>query len=198
MPTFTASAPASIRSLAASPVAILPAISGSSGYASLIIFKQRITLAECPWEESSTITSTCAFTRASTRSSTLLVIPTPAPQSSLPFASLAEFGYLICFSISLMVIKPFKLKSSSTMGSFSFLALARIALASSRVIPSFAVTSPSEVMESLIFLEKSVSNFRSRLVMIPTSFRPSVIGTPEMRNLAISSLASARVCSGDK
>ena len=113
-------------------------------------------------------------------------------------ASLAEFGYLICFSISLMVIRPFRLKLSSTMGSFSFLAFARICLASSRVIPSFAVIRPSEVMDSLIFLEKSVSNFRSRFVMMPTSFLPSVIGTPEMRNFAMSSLASASVCSGDK
>ena len=97
-----------------------------------------------------------------------------------------------------MVMRPFRLKSSSTMGSFSFLDFARIFLASSKVTPSFAVTSPSEVMHSLIFLEKSSSNFRSRFVMIPTSFFPSVIGTPEMRNFAIRSLASASVCSGDK
>ena len=100
------------------------------------------------------------------------------------------------FSISLMVIKPFKLKSLSTIGSFSLRALARICLASSSVILSGAVIRPSEVMDSLIFLEKSVSNFRSRLVMIPTSLRPSVMGTPEMRNLPIRLSASARVCSG--
>ena len=95
------------------------------------------------------------------------------------------------------MIRPFRLKSLSTIGSFSFLAFARIFFASSSVIPSGAVTRPSLVMDSLIFLVKSVSNFRSRLVMMPTSFLPSVIGTPEIRNFAISSLASARVCSGD-
>ncbi len=53
-------------------------------------------------------------------------------------------------------------------------------------------------MHSLIFLEKSVSNFKSLLVMMPTSFLPSVIGTPEIRNFPISSSASFSVCSGDK
>ena len=101
------------------------------------------------------------------------------------------------FSISLMVINPFRLKFSSTIGSFSFLAFAKIFFASSKVIPSLAVISPSEVMDSLIFLLKSVSNFRSRLVIIPTSLRPSVIGTPDMRNFAINVSASASVCSGE-
>ena len=102
------------------------------------------------------------------------------------------------FSISLIVISPFKLKSASTIGSFSLRALARIFFASSRVIPSGAVISPSDVMDSLIFFVKSVSNFRSRFVIIPTSLRPSVIGTPDIRNFAINASASASVCSGDR
>ena len=77
-------------------------------------------------------------------------------------------------------------------------ALARICFASSKVMPSGAVISPSEVMDSLIFLEKSVSNFKSRLVIIPTSLPFSVIGTPEILNLAIRLSASCNVCSGDK
>ena len=104
----------------------------------------------------------------------------------------------MAFSISLIVMRPFRLKSLSTMGSFSFLALANICFASSRVIPSGAVISPSLVMDSFIFFVKSVSNFRSRLVIIPTNFRPSVTGTPDMRNFAINASASASVCSGVK
>ena len=34
------------------------------------------------------------------------------------------------------------------------------------------------------------------IIMIPTSFRPSVIGTPEILNFAISASASPSVCSG--
>ena len=145
-----------------------------------------------------TITSTCAFTSASTRSSTFAVMPTAAPQSRRPCSSLADNGYLMVFSISLMVIRPLRLKSSSTIGSFSFLDFARIAFASSSVTPTFAVIRFSLVMDSLIFLVKSVSNFRSRFVIIPTSFPFSVIGTPEIRNFAIRLLASSRVCSGDR
>ena len=125
-------------------------------------------------------------------------MPTPAPQRSLPCSSLADKGYFICFSISLMVISPFRLKFLSTRGSFSLRALASICLASSNVIPSGAVISPSEVMHSFIFLVKSVSNLRSRFVMMPTSFLPSVTGTPEILNFAMSSSASLSVCSGDK
>ena len=146
------------------------------------------------------MTSTCALTRASTRSIMFPVIPTPAPQRRRPWSSFADNGYLICFSISLMVIRPRRLKSSSTIGNFSLRALARIALASSKVIPTFAVISPSslDVIDSLIFFEKSVSNFKSRLVIIPTNFVPSVIGTPEIRNFAINSSASFKVCSGER
>ena len=53
-------------------------------------------------------------------------------------------------------------------------------------------------MDTFIFLEKSSSNFRSRLVMMPTNFPFSVMGTPEMRNLPIKSSASCRVCSGER
>ena len=198
MPTLTASAPALMSASAAAPVATLPAMTCRSGNLLLTMSMVCSTLAECPWAESSTTTSTLAFTSSWALSRQLAVIPRAAPHRRRPCSSLADSGYLICFSISLMVIRPFRLKSSSTMGNFSFLALARIFLASSRVMPSFAVISPSDVMDSLIFFVKSSSNFRSRLVMIPTSFLPSVMGTPEIRNLPISSLASASVFSGER
>ena len=193
IPTLTASAPASMSAFAAAPVAMFPAITCKFGYFALIFLTASRIFLECPCAESTTITSTCALTSASTRSIILPVIPTPAPQRRRPCSSFADCGYLICFSISLIVISPLRLKSLSTIGSFSFLAFARIFLASSRVIPSGAVIRFSEVMDSLIFLLKSVSNFKSRLVIIPTR-RPSfVIGTPEIRNFAIRLSASASV-----
>ena len=198
IPTFTQSTPASIKAFVASPVATFPAIMASFGYASRIWRTVRRTFAECPCAVSTTTASTFAFTSASTRSITLAVTPTPAAQRRRPCSSFADRGYLICFSISFMVMSPFKFPFASIIGSFSFRAAPRIFFASSSVTPSLAVTRPSEVMDSFIFLEKSVSNFKSRLVMIPTSFLPSVIGTPEMRYFAINSLASANVCSGDK
>ena len=67
-------------------------------------------------------------------------------------------------------------------------------------MPVGAVIKFSEVMDSLIFLEKSVSNFKSRFVMMPTSFLlpVSTIGTPEIRNFRIRFSASSSVCSGFK
>ena len=198
IPTLTQFTPAFISASVAAPVATLPAIICKSGYASRTIFITLSTLALCPCAVSITTQSTCFCTSASTRSSILAVTPTAAPHNSLPCESFAARGYLICFSISFMVIRPVRQPSSSTNGSFSFLDFASICFASSSVIPWCAVISPSEVIDSLIFLVKSVSNFKSLFVIIPTSFLPSVTGTPEILNFAIRLLASSSVCSGDK
>ena len=136
IPTLTQSTPASIRSLAASPVAILPAISWRSGYFSLIFLTASITPLEWPWAVSRAITSTLASTRASTLSIISPVIPTPAPTKSLSFSSLAEFGYCLVFSISFIVIRPLSLPSSSTIGSFSTLPDSIFLMASSIEMPS--------------------------------------------------------------
>ena len=80
------------------------------------------------------------------------MMPSAAPQSSLPWESFAASGYFICFSMSLIVMSPFRFPSASTIGSFSTFAFARIAFASSSVVPSLAVTRFSEVMQSRIGL----------------------------------------------
>ena len=67
MPTFTASAPAAIRSLQPSAVATLPATTSMS-HCFLMLLTVSITLAECPWALSTTNTSTPLRIRASTRS----------------------------------------------------------------------------------------------------------------------------------
>ena len=71
-------------------------------------------------------------------------------------------------------------------------------MASSRVMPSGAVTRFSLVITLSMSWFMSVSNFMSRLVMMPISFPLSQMGTPEMRYLAISSSASARVWPGSQ
>ena len=65
------------------------------------------------------ITSALAATRASKRSYISLDTPTAAPTKRRPLESLAELGYFVAFSISLIVIKPFKFPSLSTNGNFS-------------------------------------------------------------------------------
>ncbi|GIW55745.1 MAG: hypothetical protein KatS3mg082_2149 [Nitrospiraceae bacterium] len=77
------------------------------------------TLCECPCAVSTTTRSTPAFTNAATRSSVSGPTPTAAPTRSRPCASLQAFGYLIRFSISLIVINPFSSKFLFTTGSFS-------------------------------------------------------------------------------
>ena len=141
-----------MRAFVPSAVATFPAITCNSGYFSFINLTHFITFSECPCAESRTTTSTLAFIKASHLSKTSFVIPRAAPQRSLPCKSFAEFGYLICFSISFIVIRPFKLPDLSTIGSFSTLAFASIFFASSKVIPSKAVTKLSFVIHSEIFL----------------------------------------------
>ena len=67
-PAFRQSAPASISASAASPVAMLPAISSMSN-SDLIRRTISTTAREWPWAVSTTITSTSAATRAAARSS---------------------------------------------------------------------------------------------------------------------------------
>ena len=153
-------------------------------------------LLEWPWAESRQSTSTPASTSAWTRSSTSGVAPMAAPTSRRPFSSRAELGYTVAFSMSLMVMRPLRWFSSSTMGSFSILWRRRISLASSSVTPSLAVTRLSLVITLSTNWLMSVSNFMSRLVIIPMSLPSLQMGTPEMRYLAMSSSASASVWPG--
>ena len=93
--------------------------------------------------------------------------------------------------MSLTVISPLRMPSLSTTGSFSIRCWARIASASSSVVPIGAVTSPSLVIAAEIGRSRLDSNCRSRLVMMPTSRpAPSTIGTPEIRKRRISAWAS--------
>ena len=152
----------------------------------------RNTPAEWPWAVSTMIISALAATSASRRSYISLDTPTAAPTNKRPLASFAELGYFVAFSISLIVISPFKLPSLSTNGNFSMRCSLKIAFASSRDVPSGAVTRESFVMQSPIWRVKSVSKRISRFVMIPTSLPCSVIGTPEILYLRINSSASER------
>ena len=63
-------------------------------------------------------------------------------------------------------------------------------------MPSVAVTRFSLVITLSMSWLMSVSNFMSRLVMMPISLPLSQMGTPEMRYLAMSSSASARRVAG--
>lgn len=92
IPTFKQSAPTLIKSNAASLVTMLPAIRSKFGYLVLIFLISSIILVECPWAESMTSISTCAFTSSSTRSMVSISIETAAPTLSLLFKSLHALG----------------------------------------------------------------------------------------------------------
>src|SRR4029450_6400311 len=100
------------------------------------------------------------------------------------------FGYLICFWMSLTVIRPFRLYSRSTTSSFSTLCRWRISLACSTVVPPGTVMRSSLVMSSETARWVRVSKRRSRLVRMPTRRGPTVTGTPLMRYFAMTSSAS--------
>ncbi len=69
-------------------------------------------------------------------------------------------------------------------------------MACSRVVPTGTVIRFSFVMSSETGRFVRVSKRRSRFVRMPTSFVPTVTGTPLMRYLAITSRASATRASG--
>ena len=122
IPTLTQSAPASINAFVASLVATFPAI--TSILPNFFIFVTvDITLSECPWAVSTTSTSTPASINISALAIASSPTPIAAPTLNLPLLSLVAFGYSWLFSMSLTVINPVHLNSSSTTINFSILCL---------------------------------------------------------------------------
>ena len=101
-------------------------------------------------------------------------------------------------SISFIVIKPFSL-FPSTIGSFSILCSRRIDFASSRVVPTGAVTRFSFVIISVTFTDKSSLYFKSLFVIIPFKLPSlSTIGNPEILYSFIRLFASCNIASSLK
>ena len=139
-PTLMASAPASASASTPSSVTTLPAITAARATPPLIRSMALITPAEWPWAVSMATTSTPIATSASTRSSRSSPTPTAAAQRSRPASSREALGNSWRFWMSLTVISPASRPASSTSGSFSMRWRWRIALASSSVVPTSAVT----------------------------------------------------------
>ena len=101
-----------------------------------------------PFAVSTTSTSTPASTSAVARSQASPKKPMAAPTTSRPSPSFVASGYCSDFTKSLTVMSPRRMPASSTSGSFSILCLASSAAASSRAMPTGAVTSGIGVMMS--------------------------------------------------
>ena len=147
-PTFTASAPASARVSTPSAVTTFPATTGSPGHPPRIRSIAFTTPAECPWAVSMVTASTPWATSASTRASRSSPTPTAAAQRRRPASSRVALGNSWRFWMSLTVIRPASRPLASTRGSFSMRCFCRIDFAASRPVPTGAVTSPSDVMNS--------------------------------------------------
>ena len=93
-------------------------------------------------------------------------------------------------------MSPFKFLFLSTTNSFSIRFSCKISFDFERGVPSGIVTKSSWVIKDLIFLSSFVSNLKSRLVRIPTSFFFWVIGMPVILYFFITSSASLIFCSG--
>jgi len=191
IPTLTASTPRSMRARHPSAVATLPAISCMSGYRSRTARMVLRTSSECPCDVSIQMASAWASTRASNRAKASAPVPTAAAARNRPKSSLHALGNSIFFIMSLMVMRPRSLKSSSTTRSFSILCTLNCSMASSSVVPTGTVTRFSEVMSSVMGRVGSFSNRTSRLVTMPARV-PSgrTMGTPEIRYSAINASAS--------
>jgi hypothetical protein len=92
MPTFTASAPASMSACAPSRVATLPAITCTALESFFTRVTASSTFTEWPWAVSTTITSQPASMRRSERSKPPSPVVVAAATRSRPCASLAAFG----------------------------------------------------------------------------------------------------------
>ncbi len=133
MPTFKPSAPAKIKSRAASAVAILPAIKSTCGKLYLNSFICWIANSEWQCAISKIITSAPASISALDLSRVSFT-PTAAPTRRRPFPSLDALGHCSSLRKSLVVINPRTFLFSNN-GSFSMRYLWRISLACCNPIP---------------------------------------------------------------
>ena len=109
IPTLTASAPASTKYFAASPVAIFPTITSRLGNFFFIFFNKSTTPLVWPWAVSIIIASTSEATKAFVLLIASTVTPIAAATLSLPYLSLLELGFKVNLVISLKVINPISL-----------------------------------------------------------------------------------------
>ena len=178
-PTLTASAPASTSAFAPDRVATLPPMTSTWRVAGSDLSRPIMSSSSRAWPfaVSATRTSTPASTSAVARSHASPKYPMAAPTRSRPSASLVARGYFSVLTKSFTVMSPPRRPCSSTSGSFSILCLASSAAASSRLIPTGAVTSGIGVIRSRTSRCANSSggtNSRSRLVMMPSSVRSLV------------------------
>ena len=154
------------------------------------------TFSECPWALSITRTSSPTRIKSSICSTGFWATPKAAPTRSLPLESLAALGNFPAFSISLVVISPLRCPFLSTTSNFSMRLSCSNCLDFSSGVPSGMVTRSSLVIRERIFLFRLLSNRRSRLVRIPTSFLFCVMGIPLMLYFRMTSRASLIFWSG--
>ncbi len=198
IPTFTASAPASMSISAAAPVAMLPAIIWApSAACSRISLTVLMTPWEWPWAVSTTTASAPASYSARARATPLSPVPVAAATLSLPCESLHDFGLSRLCWMSRTVIMPAQPPSSSTTISFSMRFWWRSFLATSGSTCSGTVTT-SVVIIVETFTESSETNLMSRLVMIPARVpESSTTGNPEKPCCDLIALSSPMVLSGE-
>ena len=198
IPTFTASAPASMSIPAASPVAMLPAtICAPSGAWLRISLTVSMTPCEWPWAVSTTTASAPASKRARARSTPLSPVPVAAETLRRPCESLHDFGLSRLRWISRTVIIPAQPPSSSTTMSFSMRCWWSSFLATSGSTCSGTVTTFVVIIVET-FTESSDTNLMSRFVMIPTRTpESSTTGNPENPCCDLIALNSPMVLSGE-
>ncbi len=148
IPTLMASTPRAASSRAPASVATLPATSWASGKD----WRRQSTVPSTPslwpWAESTTRTSAPASTRARARPTASGPAPTAAATRSRPCRSLLASGCCCRLKMSFTVMRPRNTPSGSTTGSFSIRCRERIRSASSRVVPTGAVTRLVRVIAS--------------------------------------------------
>src|ERR1700722_15931741 len=106
MPTLMASAPASMRAMAPSYVAMLPAIRQMWGKRFLTSETASRTREEWPWAESMARASTRAATSSAARSRKSPVAPMAPATRRRPWESFEALGYFSFFWMSLTVMRP--------------------------------------------------------------------------------------------
>lgn len=118
-------------------------------------------------------------------------MPATTPREDLPYSSFTSDKCLVYFSVSLVIVDPFELPSSSAVKDFSFLTLTEVFFTSSGIVPSFTMADPSRIVSSLVFLRGSISGFESQFIVVPADLHPSMVNAPRVQCFTVESFTSS-------
>lgn len=190
VPALATSAPTSVETFITTPITALPTVAYDSKCTTLVSHATFEVFSRYPYTRSVAVASASTFADTSAHTDALTIVPATTPREEHPYSSFTTEKCLVYFSVSLVMVGPFGLGSSSAVNGFSLHSFTEVFLTSSDMVPSLTMVDPSRIVRSLVFLLGSISGFESQLMVVPADFLPSIVNAPRVQGFTVGSSTS--------